>query len=231
MADIDPNLIGSVINALPMDRMIGGPLQAMVNAQIQASRSYADFLMQVCFEQVEAKEAKEKALFLSRNIQFEYDETLVDDQGELAGVYRKTMRIPLIAAITHPNICIEEGSVDFELEVTQSMEEKSQTEAEGGFEAKLGWGPFSVSVHGKVSHKDEQTRKTDTRAKYSIHTAIKRQDPPEALCRVIDFLTDASTKPTLLTAGKDKKFKDTKTLPADTDASKDFSVEKKKKSE
>ncbi len=195
MADIDPNLIGSVINALPLDRMIGGPLQAMVNAQVQASRAYAQFLMDVCFQKT--GDGNEDT-YLSRNIQFEYDETLVDDQGELMGTYRKTMLIPLVAAITHPNICIEDGSVDFELEVTQSMETKTQTEAGGGFEAKIGWGPFSVSMHGKVSHKSEQTRKTDTRAKYSIHTAIKRQDPPEALLRVIDFLTDAATKPTLL---------------------------------
>lgn len=212
MADIDPNLIGSVINALPLDRMIGGPLQAMVNAQVQASRAYAQFLMDVCFQKTGDKDS---GTYLSRNIQFEYDETLVDDQGELMGTYRKTMRIPLVAAITHPNICIEEGSVDFELEVTQSMESKSETAAEGGFEAKIGWGPFSVSMHGKVSHKSEQTRKTDTRAKYSIHTAIKRQDPPEALLRVVDFLTDAATKPTLLEGGKANNK--TKTLPEDSE--------------
>ena len=211
MAGIDPNLIGSVINALPLDRMIGGPLQAMVNAQVQASRSYAQFLMDVCFQK---KDDKDAAAYLSRNIQFEYDETLVDEQGDLMGTYRKTMRIPLVAAITHPNICIEDGSVDFELEVTQSMETKTQTEAGGGFEAKIGWGPFSVSMHGKVSHKSEQTRKTDTRAKYSIHTAIKRQDPPEALLRGVDFLTDAATKPTLLETGK--AGKDKKDLPADS---------------
>jgi hypothetical protein len=171
--------------------------------------------MDVCFQKTGDKDS---GTYLSRNIQFEYDETLVDDQGELMGTYRKTMRIPLVAAITHPNICIEEGSVDFELEVTQSMESKSETAAEGGFEAKIGWGPFSVSMHGKVSHKSEQTRKTDTRAKYSIHTAIKRQDPPEALLRVVDFLTDAATKPTLLQSGK-KGIEDANkgTLPADSE--------------
>lgn len=212
MADMDVNLIGSVINALPLDRMIGGPLQAMVNAQVQASRAYADFLMKVCFQET-AGAGDKSATYLSRNIQFDYDETLVDDQGEIRGVYRKTMRIPLIAAITHPNICIEDGSVDFELEVTQAMGATSQTEAGGGVEAKIGWGPFSVSLHGKVSHKAEQTRKTDTRAKYSIHTAIKRQDPPEALCRVIDFLTDAATKPVVVPGQPEQR--DTKQIPND----------------
>lgn len=37
---IDNSLIGSVINALPMDRMIAGPLQAMVGRRSpQASRT------------------------------------------------------------------------------------------------------------------------------------------------------------------------------------------------
>jgi hypothetical protein len=184
---LDPGFIGSVINALPLDRMISGPLNAMISAQIQASKAYADFLLNVCIK-------NGKAI----SVQFDYDETLVDSEGNYKGIVKKSMRIPLMAAITHPNICIEEGSIDFELEVTQSEETHSETSGEGGFEAKFGWGPFSVSVHGKVSHKSEQTRKTDTRAKYSIHTQIKRQPPPEALMRVIDFLTDAATKPTLL---------------------------------
>ena len=188
---MDPNLIGSVINALPLDRMIGGPLQAMVNAQVQASKAYTDFLMSVCIQ-------NDKAV----NIEFDYDETQVDTEGNFKQTVQKVIRVPLLAVITHPNICIEDGSVDFELEVSQAEESKSETAAEAELSASIGWGPYKVSMHGKVSHKSEQTRKTDTRAKYSIHTSIKRQEPPEALMRVIDFLTDAATKPTLLPDAK-----------------------------
>ncbi|MFH7319215.1 DUF2589 domain-containing protein [Desulfurivibrio sp. D14AmB] len=202
---MDTGLIGSVINALPLDRMIGGPLRAMITAQIQASKAYAEFLMSVCIKDGKAV-----------NVEFEYDETIVDSEGNYKGTLRKTMRIPLLAAITHPNICIEDGTIDFELEVSQSEESHSETEGSGGFEASLGWGPFSVKVHGKVSHKSEQTRKTDTRAKYSIHTSIKRQGPPEALMRVIDFLTDAATKPVVLPANKAVANPDQ--LPTDTAA-------------
>lgn len=192
---MDPGLTGSVINALPIDRMIGGPLQAMVSAQIQASRSYANFLTTVCFRNVKDGDQEYQ---VAKNIQFEYDETILDHEGNFKAVHRKTMRIPLMAAITHPNICIEEGSVDFEMEVSQAEEEHKATEGEAALEAQAGWGPFSVKIHGKVSHKSEQTRNTDTRSKYSIHTLIKRQGPPEGLMRVIDFLTDAATKPVLL---------------------------------
>jgi hypothetical protein len=198
---LDPTFVGSVINALPLDRMISGPLQAMITAQIQASKAYADFLLGVCIKDGKAV-----------SVEFEYDEVLVDTEGQYKGTMTRTMRIPLLAAISHPNIGIEEGTIDFELEVSQSEEQHSSTEAEGSFEASMGWGPFSVKVSGKVSHKSEQTRKTDTRAKYSIHTKIKRLDPPEALLRVIDFITDASTKPVALPNAKPEN---TAALPKD----------------
>lgn len=184
---MDTQFIGSVINALPLEHMIGGPLQAMIKAQVQASRAYADFLLSVCIKDGKAE-----------SVQFDYDETVVDDKGVIQGVVKKTMRIPLLAAISHPNICIEEGTIDFELEVTQSESSNSETNAEATMEASLGWGPFKVKVTGRVSHKSQQTRSSDTRAKYSIHTQIKRQPPPEALMRVIDFLTDAATRPAIL---------------------------------
>ena len=184
MSQIDTGLIGSVINALPLDRMISGPLQAMIAAQVQASKAYADFLLTVCIQDGKAV-----------SVQFDYDETLVDENGVYQGTVTKKMRIPLLAAISHPNITVEEGTIDFELTINQMAEDTSETAAEGSFEAKLGWGPFSLTVKGSVSHKSTQTRKTDTRARYAIHTKIARQ---EALMRVIDFLTDAATKPVML---------------------------------
>lgn len=190
---IDTGLIGSVINALPLDRMISGPLMAMMKAQATASKQYADFLLSVCI-----KDGKAIA------IEFDYDQTLVDSEGKLTGLAKKKMRIPLLAAITHPNICVEEGTIDFELEVSQSEEIHEETDAEASLKASFGWGPFKVSVSGKVSHHKEQTRKTDTRAKYSIHVEAKRQPPPEALMRVIDFLTDAAVKPVQIEPSKTK---------------------------
>ncbi|MCK6436326.1 DUF2589 domain-containing protein [Rivihabitans pingtungensis] len=191
---LDPSFIGSVLNALPLDKMISTPLQAMITAQIQASKAYADFLMSVCIKDGKAV-----------TVQFDYEETLVDAEGNAKGVVKKTMRVPLMAAVVHPVITVEEGTIDFEITISQSDMEHSETSGEGGFEAKMGWGPFSVTVHGKVSHKSEQTRKTDTSAKYSIHTKVARQPAPEAIMKIIDFLTDAATKPVLLPENKKDK--------------------------
>lgn len=187
MAQIDNSLVGSVMNALPLDRMISGPLQAMIQAQISASKSYADFLMGVCIQDGKAVA-----------IQFDYDETITDEQGVYKGTIAKKMQIPLLAAITHPNICIEEGNIEFELTISQQAESSSETAVDTEFQTSMGWGGFKLSVKGQVSHKSSQTRKTDTRARYAFNTRVTRQDPPEALMRVIDFLTEAATKPTMI---------------------------------
>ncbi|NNJ14962.1 DUF2589 domain-containing protein [Pseudomonas putida CSV86] len=184
---IDSSLIGSVINALPLDRMISGPLQAMIQAQVTASKSYADFLLGVCIKDGKAV-----------SIQFDYDEAITDEQGVYKGTMSRKMQIPLLAAVAHPNIVIEEGTIDFELTISQSAEDTKETAGSAEFGASLGWGPFKLEVKGQVSHKSAQTRKTDTRARYAISTRIARQDPPEALMRVIDFLTEAATKPITL---------------------------------
>jgi len=194
MAGVDPAFVGSVFNALPLDRMITIPLMAMVQAQVQASKAYVDFLLAVCI-----KDGKAVA------VQFDYDETLTDAQGNITGVAKRTIRVPLMAAVVHPCICIEEGTIDFELTVSQAEEEKSATAGEATLEATVGWGPFKVSVHGSLSHKSEQTRKTDTRAKYTIHITAKRQPAPEGLQRVIDHLVDAATRPGTLPANAEPK--------------------------
>lgn len=195
---IDTAIVGSIINALPLDKMFTIPLMAAFQAQLQMSKGFADFLMSVCIKDGKAVQ-----------VQFDYEDTIVDANGVAQGVMQRTIRIPLLAAIPLPIISIEDCTIDFELTVSQTEESKSALEAGGSIEASLGWGPFKVAVHGQISHKSEQTRKTDTRAKYTIHMAAKRQDPPEALMRVIDALTNAATKPSVLPVNNDIKPVDT----------------------
>lgn len=183
---LDPGFTGSVINALPMDKMISAPLIAMIDAQKTASYSYAEFLNTVCIKDGKAV-----------MVDFEYDETIVNTEGKEVGRQTRHLAIPMIATVVHPVVCIERGTVDFELEVTQSEADTSKLGVEAELGGSVGFGPVSVNFSAKVSHSSEQTRKSDTRAKYSFHTELARQPPPEAIMRVIDFLTNAATKPTI----------------------------------
>lgn len=186
MADT-PNIgqaVGGALTALPIDKMISAPLMAAIKAQVQASHAYKDFI-----ETVGMSDGK------AVMVPFEYTEDQVDGQGNVTGTRTRHMLVPLLALVSHPNVNVDEVNIGFEMTIESSQEEHSSTSGEGGFEAKIGWGPFSVSVHGKVSHKSEQTRKTDTRAKYSIDVKATRAGPPEGMMRVLDALIDEATRP------------------------------------
>ena len=81
--------------------------------------------------------------------------------------------------------------------------EKSETTAGSSSDGKIGFffGP-KVNFSASVSHKSEQTRTTDTRAKYSFNVCARRQGPPESFMRLIDAVTatvanPSQTKPAL----------------------------------
>lgn len=93
-----------------------------------------------------------------------------------------------------PNLSMELVTIDFEMEINTSDTSTSSTtagaEVSGGF-----WG---VKFSGSVSHKSEQTRKSDTRSKYTFHVEARKQETPETLMRIIDAITEDVTKKELL---------------------------------
>ncbi len=180
-----PLSAGAAMSALPMDALISGPLLACIKAEAQAANLYAEWV----------KTAGMTPDGKPVMIDFTYTEDVLDGQGKVTSTNTRHFTIPLLAILQHPAIGIEKASVDFEMTVETSEASHSETAASGGFDAKIGWGPFSVSVHGKVSHKSEQTRKTDTRSKYSFHVEVIHRGPTECMQRVMDAITDASIRP------------------------------------
>lgn len=183
----DPLTTGSIMSSLPMDHMIAGPLLACIQAEIRAGKMYADWVQDVGMDE------NKKAIM----IDFEYSEDVLDAQGNVTSTNLRKFKIPLLAILQHPSIGVEKATIDFEMTVETSEASSSSTESEGAFSAKAGWGPFSVKVNGKISHKNEQTRKTDTRSKYSFHVEVIHRGTSECMQRVLDQITDASVKPIL----------------------------------
>ncbi|MDR3020446.1 MAG: DUF2589 domain-containing protein [Treponema sp.] len=184
-------VVGGIINSLPIDRMISEPLSAAIRAQAQMSMAMAQFIDTVGI-------TKDGDI---RMVTFKYDEDLQNDAG---GFERKTRYIqaPFLAMTGIPNLAVETVNIDFELEVKTAEHDTSKTESEikNETEAKWSrwWSPVSAStkITGSVSHSREQTRSTDTRAKYSFNVTARKQVPPEAFMRIIEAITNGVTRPT-----------------------------------
>lgn len=176
--------VGSTLQSLPIDTMIAGPLLAAVAAQIRASHAYKEFV-----ETVGLEDGKPVM------IPFEYVEDVLNSEGAVVDQRVRKFSVPLLALVSHPNVNIDTVAIEFDLTIENLEQSTSSTQGEAGIEGSAGWGPFSVKIHGKVSHKSEQTRKTDTRAKYSIKVSASRSGPPEGMMRVLDALVDEAARP------------------------------------
>ena len=185
MSDIDPKFMGQVFTAMPFSEIIGGPLNAIIEAQIKASNGMARFFLNVGF--IEDKDGIKRAV----SVDFQHTVKRSDGSEEI-----ETITMPLITMIPIPNMQIIDGKISLDVEVSQSAEFKDNIDAGGELEGKVGWGPFSVSMKAKASYSRENTRKTDTRAKQHIELNIGQCPLPEGFNLLMErFRNNAIDKP------------------------------------
>lgn len=180
------NPVGATLKHFPMEMAFGKPFMAAIDAQVAASQRYAEFIKKVGLNE-------DGSVKMTR---FEYKASIMDEDGNPTGdTEDKVIDVPFFSIIDNGAFGIDKVTVDFEFEASTSEQSKSSNEMSATVKAKLGFAWWSVNISGSVSHKSEQTRKTDTRAKYSVHMEGSNKGASEGLKRVFDILLNSQTKP------------------------------------
>jgi|TARA_R110000744_G_scaffold127997_2_gene234992 hypothetical protein len=179
---------------LPMDQLIGGPLKAACDSQIQLAKATADFIQNVGLQ------ADKDGVMRTRTVDFTYSKPVNDGNGGFTEIENK-LDVPLLAILNTPSLAIKEVEVEFTMEVKSSTSEKSSRDYEATLdtEIKAGWGPVSVDVkiHGSVASHNENTRSSDNSAKYHVKVLARDDGMPEGLRRCLDIIQQAiAEKPT-----------------------------------
>ena len=179
---------------LPMDQLIGGPLKAACDSQIQLAKATADFIQNVGLEK------GKDGVVRTRTVDFVYTKPMNDGNGGYTEVENK-LDVPLLAILNTPSLAVKQVEVEFTMEVKSSTSSKSSRDYEATLdtEIKAGWGPVSVDVkiHGSVSSKSENTRSSDNSAKYNVKVLARDDGMPEGLKRCLDIVQQAiAEKPT-----------------------------------
>lgn len=172
---------GEQLKSIPIESLVASPLVAVVDAQKQLSASMYNYIKEVALD----KDGNVKTVY------FNYE---VNENGKKV---TKTISAPFIAMTGIPNLSMEVVTIDFEMEINTSETSTSSTSAG----ANISGGFFGVKFSGNVSHKSEQTRKSDTRSKYTFHVEARKQETPETLMRIIDTITEDITKKTSIPDG------------------------------
>ena len=132
---------------LPMDQLIGGPLKAACDSQVQLAKATADFIQNVGLE------VGADGVTRTRTCDFQFVKPVNDGSGGFTEA-KYDMNVPLLTILNTPALQVKEVEVDFTMEVKSSTSEKSSRDYEAAIdtEIKAGWGPVSVDVkiHGSV---------------------------------------------------------------------------------
>lgn len=180
-------IVGGIVNNLPIEKMIAAPLVATIQAQSQMSHMLAQYVQDVGIDSDGNV----------RMVTMKYSENTVDTQGNPSSQDRY-IQAPFLALTGIPNLAIEDVNISFDLEVSTAEEDvvKNNADSTVNTEYRSIWSPVTAKFSGTVSHSSEQTRRTDTRAKYSFNVNARKQGTPEGLMRIIDAVTNAVANPT-----------------------------------
>lgn len=193
------NEIANQFNGLPMNTLIGAPLQAACEAQVMLARATADFIDEIGFNTTYKLENDKKTVDKKtvRSVAFEFQQNIptakTDGSGEIEKYALQDMviNVPLLSIVNIPALAVKKVDITFDMEVKSATEDKRASDenmelnAGGGL---FGWG---VKIKGNVSAHQESTRKTDNSAKYHIEVHASDDGMPEGLSRVLDIMQSA----------------------------------------
>ena len=182
-------IVSGIVNSLPIEKMVAAPLVAAVKAQSEMSLSLAHFIQDVGIDDQGNM----------RMVTLKYDETVSDPSDPTKTVPQtRYIQAPFLAMTGLPNLAVETADISFDLEVKTAEEDvkKNQEDATVTTDYKSWWSPVTSKFTGTVTHSSDQTRSTDTRAKYSFNICARKQGTPEAFLRIIDAVTNSVANPT-----------------------------------
>lgn len=159
---------------LDMEQLVGAPLVAACNAQMQVARSVADYIQQVGIDENGQV----------RTVSFSFQQHAVPGEENQP----MQVEVPLLAMVPLPNLQMDEVGLTFDMEIRQSETKESEMQAGGDLTGGIGFGPAKVSMRGTVSSHSQHTRASDYSAKYHFEIRAANHGTPEALERVRDLM-------------------------------------------
>lgn len=191
--DIHPGMLGDggdsgnvadKFRGLPMRDLIGGPLFAAAEAQEKLASIAWDYYQRIAFNDGGGEGDEKKQT--TRMLEFTVDRPVVLDG--VTSTQPIKVQAPFIGLVPIPSLLIDRVDVDFQMEVTDTNAEQSNTSAEVSTNISSKWFGVKVEVSGKVSTSRENTRSTNQTAKYQVHVSASQQPQTEGLSKLMDIM-------------------------------------------
>jgi hypothetical protein len=181
--------VTSELQAIPFGSLIGGPLDAAIEAQGRAAMSSVGFIKAVGFDE------KNKVQNISFTVKKGDDETEIE--------------VPLLTIVPIPFIRIDEMTIDFKASISSSKQSADTTTESVQKSAKIKASAqylfVKASMDASISSKKDSTSTRDS--KYSVETTIDvhvhavQDELPAGLSKMLEILSDTIKAPAVSDAG------------------------------
>lgn len=170
------------LNNIDFRKMIGGPLQAAVDAQVASSLATVDFINKVGFTAPDTNGKRELVMvdFTHKRKDMNADGT--PNEKEIF------VKVPLLAMLPIPSLRIEHVIIDFNVKLNSV--ESSSTSDELGVNAEVtgGWGPVSFKV--SASYQRKTATNVEVKKEYALNVNVKavQDEIPAGLEKILGML-------------------------------------------
>lgn len=179
--------IPAELSALPLESLIGKPLEAAVRAQAYAAMTTARFVQEVGLDE----DGNVK------NITFKFKRKTIDPEKLKEGAGKEiveedaTIEAPLLTILPVPFIRIKDMTVHFKFIIKTTDVDKTQHDFSSSIAAKAGWGWGSVKLNASYGYKRETRSQVDRSAELEITVNAVQDEMPEGLRTVLSILKEA----------------------------------------
>jgi hypothetical protein len=185
------------LNSLDFSVYIGGPLQAAVKAQHDASISQVNFIKEVGFVSPDEDEDEPGGLIY---VDFKYKKTVPnpDFDPDIAVSTSNTpftntdvtLQVPFLSMLTIPSLRIDELTIDFNAKLNSVETQAASSEFSGS--ASISAKFWKVKFNASASYKKTSSSTSTTERTYTlgVHVRAVNDELPAGLARVLDMLED-----------------------------------------
>lgn len=186
----NPNFPGE-LGSIPYSTIIGGPLNAAVEANADASMTAAKFIQDVGFEQSDDSwDSSQKPVYVT----FSYKKNVLDESSGEETTKEFEMRVPLLLLVNIPYFEVSKVTIDFNVKLNsvQSFETSSQFDVESSVKGKQGWLTGNVKWKVSTSYQKQKSRSQKVERTYdqNVHVEAESVEPPSGTARVFDVLEE-----------------------------------------
>lgn len=201
--------IAQQFSGLPMDALIGGPLNAAADANAKMAVTQTKFLLDTCFTKTTTGDtANASTSYKPIMIVMELSRPVIDTTATTAPTSplptaTVTFNLPLLTIVPLNSLAVDAVNITFDMEVKSSFSEESSKESmdslktAGSFEAKMGYGPFSVTVKGSASYdssnssKESQHYQKSNSAQYHVDVHAGQLPLPMGVTTIINAFANS----------------------------------------